>query len=118
MIELKPLTCQNCGAQIDRRTMKCPYCDTQYERKHDGGIVQFVVERPGVHRIRAEVRIADEVTHHYPEQATKMAMDKMRHQIADGLLDYLTICTEHNPMGMYQIIRGEVRVVDPTFSDY
>ena len=28
--ELKSLTCNKCGAPIDEKTKKCPYCGTQY----------------------------------------------------------------------------------------
>jgi hypothetical protein len=43
----------------------------------------------------------------------------MREQIADGLLAYMKMQTSecYDPMNCCQIIRGEVRVVDPTF-DY
>lgn len=117
MVELKPLICTQCGAQIDRKTMRCPYCDTQYEKKHDGMPINFVVERPGVHRIRAEVRVADEMARYDPEGATRYVMDRLRFGIADGLLDYMKVVTskEFDPMNMCQIIRGEVRVLDPTF---
>jgi hypothetical protein len=120
MAELKPLVCERCGGAIDRNTMRCHYCDTQYERKHDGVPINFVVDRPGVHRIRAEVRLAEEMARHDPEGATRYAMDRLRHGIADGLLDYMKVCTtkEFDPMNMCQIIRGEVRVIDPTFTDY
>lgn len=113
--ELKPLVCVSCGGHIDRSTMCCPYCGTQYEKKHNDIPISFVVERPGVHKIRAVVKIADEMALHCPERATEYAMDKLRQGIADGLLDYMRICTEKDPMMMCSIIRGEVRVVDPYF---
>lgn len=97
--------------------MCCPYCGAQYEKEYQGMPVKFVVERPGVHRIRAEVRIDDSMKVVNPEIATEAAMHKLRQGLADGLLDYMKCVVQHNPMSMYQIIRGEVRVVDPTF-DY
>lgn len=118
MVEIKPMVCERCGGDIDRKTMRCQYCGTQYERKHEGTQINYVVERPGIHRLRAEVRIADEMTRRDPEMATKIATDRLRNGIADGLLDYMKISTEINPMSMCQIIRGEVRVVDPTFGNY
>lgn len=29
-VDVQPLICERCGGQIDRHTMVCPYCDTQY----------------------------------------------------------------------------------------
>lgn len=118
MDELKPLICQNCGGHIDRNTMKCPYCNTQYEKKFEGTPVSFTVERPGVHHIKAMVRIDEEAIQRSPEAATKWAMDKIRNGIADGLLEYMRIDTEKDWRSFCRIIRADVRVLDPTFSDY
>ena len=27
----KALICKNCGGQIDRKSGKCPFCDTEYD---------------------------------------------------------------------------------------
>ena len=78
---------------------------------------EFVVKRQCVHRLRAEVRIPEKLKTANPEEATKFAMSKLRQGLADGLLDYMKCTTQHDPMNMCQIIRGEVRVVDPSF-DY
>lgn len=112
---MEKLVCENCGGQIDRSTMKCPYCGTQYERTYCGTPVRFVVERPGVHRIRAVAMVADELSMHDPERATEFTMDKLRQGIADGLLSYMKMETERDPRHRCRIIRGEVRVIDPSW---
>lgn len=119
-IEIKPLVCERCGGHIDRQTMKCPYCDTQYERKNNGVTVNYVVNRPGVHTLRADIRVDNFMVLRDPEGATEYALDRLRHEIADGLLAYMKITTSkelsfHNEC---EIIRGEVRVIDPTFTNY
>lgn len=118
MVEMKPLTCQNCGGAIDRKTMKCPFCDTQYERKDDGLAIRYVVEKPGTHVIRAMVKVDDMMMAQSPEAATRFVMDKMRYNVADSLLNYMKLTTERSPHEMCHIIRGEIRVVDPTFTEY
>lgn len=118
MTELKPLVCEKCGGAIDRRTMKCPYCDTQYEHKNNGVTVQYVVDRPGVHTLRACVRVDNFRLHRDPELATEYTINKLRQEIADGLLAYMKISTEKDFLNQCEIIRGEIRVVDPAFSTY
>jgi hypothetical protein len=117
MVELKPLLCENCGGQIDRSTMKCPYCDTQYERTCNDTPIKFAVERPGVHVLRAQVKIPNEAFC-YPEEASNYAINKLTGCIADGLKEYMKIYATLDEMSFSQIIRGEVRVIDPTFTDY
>lgn len=117
LIEMKPLLCTQCGAPIDRRTMKCPYCDTQYE--HPNERIKIVVDRPGVHTIRCETKVDMMHMRHSPEGAREYVLRDMRQQIADGLLAYMKMTTSecYDPMSCCQIIRGEIRVVDPSF-DY
>lgn len=112
---LIPLICERCGGKIDRRTMRCEYCDTEYVHKKDSVTVNYVVERPDVHKLRAEVSIPDEMALCNPEGATEFVLARMREQIADGLLAYMKIQTAENPFMCCKVIRGEVRVINPTF---
>lgn len=116
LYEVRKLTCENCGGAIDRASMKCPYCGTQYERKHDGITVNYVVNRPGVHTLRAEIRMNHAMVANDPERATEYALDRLRQEVADGLLAYMKISTSKDFCDMSEIIRGEVRVIDPTFT--
>ena len=118
MTELKALTCKNCGATINRATMKCEYCDTQYQRTYEGAEITFVSERAGVHSIRAMVAVDELMVGKNPEAATEFAVRKLRNSIADGLLEYMRCETEVDPIRFCRIIRGEVRVVDPSFGEY
>ena len=119
MTDMKPLVCANCGGQIDRSTMKCPFCDTQYHRQRDNAVIHYIVDRPGVHRLRATIRVDDQMARHDPGAASEYVLNRLRHEIADGLLAYMKIETakDFDPLSRCQIIRGEVRVLDPYF-DY
>lgn len=77
MFELKPLVCERCGGHIDRKTMKCPYCDTQYERRNNGVTVNYVVDRPGTHRLSAEIRVDEEMMARDTEGATHYVLDSI-----------------------------------------
>ena len=113
---VKQFKCQNCGAPINRARMVCEYCGTQYERKYGDNTVRFVVDRPGVHRIAAAVRVNEEDLRRMPPEATeKYIMDRMRKNIADGLLGYLEMAVEEDPMSFSRIFRGDVRVLDPSW---
>lgn len=115
MIELRELTCKNCGGKIDRSTLKCPYCDTQYERTHDGVSIKFVPERPGVHTLRAMVRVDEADISRHPDLMERYIRDRLRKGLADALLDYATISQqeEYDPRSFCRVIRAEVKVCDP-----
>ena len=117
VFDIKPMTCHNCGANINRRAMRCDYCGTEYESPNER--IKIIVDRPGVHTIRCETRVDMMHMRSSPEGAREYVLRDMREQIADGLLAYMKMATSesYDPMNCCQIIRGEVRVLDPSF-DY
>ena len=117
MLEMEAMKCPNCGANVNRRNLRCDYCGTEY--KHPNEQIKIVVDRPGVHTIRCQTKVDLEHMRQAPERVREYVLRDMRKQIADGLLAYMKMQTSecYDPMNCCQIIRGEVRVVDPTF-DY
>ncbi len=119
-MNLTPYICKCCGGKINIAKMKCEYCDTQYE---DQSLKRIKIEtvRPGEHTIRAEVELSMDHMMHNPEGARDYALRELRNQLADGLLGYMKIMTAANFSPKYyertEIIRGEVRVIDPIFND-
>ena len=98
--------------------MRCPYCDTQYERQFDGTPVHFTVERPGVHKIVAQIEIDNLMTSRcQSEEISARAIRKLREGIADALTEYMRLEISQDPKHMCQIIRGEVRVLYPSFRE-
>ena len=95
--------------------MTCEYCGTQYERKRDEVTVNYIVQRPGVHVLKVQTAVPDDLTVRNPEVATEYAMRKLRDHLAESLLAYMKLDVEKDPMRFAQIIRGEIRVVDPMF---
>ena len=118
-MDLRPYICKQCGGTINPATLKCEYCGTRYEDKSLKRITS-TTQPPGQHTIRAEVCMDREFMLYDPEGARDFALSKLREQIADGLLGYMKITTSHDfRLGdQTEIIRGEVRVVDPTFGRY
>lgn len=120
LLEFKPLICERCGGTIDRKTMRCPYCGTEYIRENNGDQIRIVVDRPGVQKISTQVRVDMDMMADSPEGARAYVLDRMRHEVADALLAFMKISTaeDYSPLSRCQIIRGEIRVIDPTFTDY
>ena len=119
-MDLKPYICERCGAGIDVARMRCDYCGTSYE---DKALKRIKIEtvRPGQHTIRAQIELDMDGIAHNPEGARDYALRSLRDQIADGLLGFMKIQTSESfdsrYFGRTEIIRGEVRVIDPPFND-
>ena len=113
-MELKPYICRCCGGRINVAKMRCDYCDTAYE---DESLKRITIQtvRPGENVIRAEIAINRYGMSHNPEGARDYALHCLRDQIADGLLGFMKIATTTDFRNDAEIIRGEVRVIDPMF---
>ena len=118
---LYELKCRNCGGALDSRTLKCPYCGSQYERKneHMGDMVRtvYIQTCPApIVPLAYQMRVPDEAMQHYPqEEMARMCMDEMTHALAKALVPYVKIETQRDLCSMDQIIRGTIRVVEPDF---
>lgn len=119
-MNLKPYICPQCGGRVNVSKMRCEYCGTEYQDESLRRL-KIVQVRPGEHKIRAEVEVDIDHMGYNPEGARDYVLHKLRDQIADGLLGYMKIqtCESFDPKfcGRTEIIRGEVRVIDPVFED-
>lgn len=114
MSELKPLVCERCGGIIDRKTMRCPYCGTEYAYNDNRIQVRFIErQKPGEQVICVQATVDSRILVCDPEGATECALEEMRQQMADSLLAFMKISTCDNPAMNAKIIRGVVRVIDP-----
>lgn len=114
LVERKPLLCKNCGGAIDRFTMKCPFCDTQYERPHEEVPVLPVVEQRGVERICASIAVDMECLLRSPQDAIEhFAKSKVMGILAKELLKYATFTETDDPRSFRKIINATIAVVPP-----
>lgn len=118
--EMKPLICERCGGQISRKTMRCEYCGTEYGYENGAAQIRFTVDRPGVQKIVCQTAVDKDLILRSPEGAREYALREMREQIADGLLAFMkiTVAEDFRFSRNAQIICGEIKVLDPTFSGY
>lgn len=112
----KKLVCENCGGAIDRRTMICPYCDTQYEQSPDGLLkpIHFVPDIPGVHHFSFAVKVDLMRFCNDPEGARRYAMDKISNHLAKMLLERMELEVTDSYIDFTKIFRGRIRVFDPS----
>ena len=116
-MDLRPYVCKQCGGTINPATLQCEYCGTRYEGDSLKRLV-ITTRAPGQAKISAEVVVDKEAMRYDPEGVRDYALRELRNQLADGLLGYMRITTASNYRDMIEIIRGEVRVIEPEFGGY
>ena len=115
--------CKCCAAPLIRygADWKCEYCGTVYSEKRERPEILVVEQQPpGSHVLAAEARIDKRMVRAYKDMGRedKMAdytINELTHKLAEGLAGYMRLETSNDPFGEAQIVRGYVRVVDPSF---
>lgn len=117
---IKPLTCTNCAGTINRATMTCEYCGTQFESLYANNERVMVVEHQSspVKILKTQTSIPAELLRDdcmAKNSVADMAMDDIRRQLAKALEDCMTIEMTYDIKTMRQIITAKVRVLEPDF---
>ena len=111
-MDLMPYTCTQCGAPIDRMTLKCNHCGTEFymNEKHFLVVKESV---PGEHTIYASAEIDPYDLMHDRERRVRYAVEELTAKLADELAPYIEIEQDADPRrGVYQFY-ARCRVLEP-----
>ena len=113
---MEPLICKQCGAAINRSTMRCEYCGTQYKIENQLP-VRVYVDRPQVQTLEAELSMGKEFVAGVSE---KELHSFVSHNIAMKLAEALEPNVEYmvradDPIFGLYVVRGRVRILPPGY---
>lgn len=112
---MKALICTQCGGRINPAKMRCEYCGTQYEQKHD----QIV--RVETYQVRP---VTLQAAASYPKELidvigaadiSREICGRMARDIAEELTKYIDYQVQEDPYTKSVIARGRVRVLPPGY---
>lgn len=110
----KAYICQCCGGTINRATMKCEYCGTEYEKADDQVRLRIETFQNPVETLGCQVGITDEdMIALGPEAASKLAMQKMCRQLSECLAPFINMRIEHDPSTRIHHLEGRLKIVRP-----
>lgn len=112
--ELSPLSCPNCGAPINRVTMKCEYCGTMF--KEVGYQELKIINNPYAVPIKAEVRVPYEVIHQLDDKKSEQIIrNELLYAMQSNLMECMDIVCEEDPLTWSYRCIGRLRVVPPNY---
>lgn len=113
---MEKLQCGNCGGRINPHTYQCEYCGTRYKKPDYPMMQKVILESPKCHTIAVESRVDPYMVDAIGEQeASKIVLENMANEIAYNLAPFISIEARSDPYMNVKIVRGKVRVVDPSF---
>lgn len=106
---MKELKCPNCGAPINRASMRCEYCGAVFKETEFNNII--CLEHPKVMTLGCEMRI-DRITAKHPG-IENYIKDGIAYQLAKKVADVMEMAMEEDYQRDEVLIHGRVRVVKP-----
>lgn len=113
MAELKPLVCKCCGGTINRKTMKCEYCGTAYERQGEDAVIRIETFRNPVRTFTACVSISDNDVAKSPDLMSEVALRQLKTKLSDAIASNMVVDVVHDINYMSQKVYGTIKIVQP-----
>lgn len=111
-MELEALICPQCGGRINEATMQCEFCGTNF-RSRAQDVLKIELERPGVHTLRSNVLMDDEMVAALgAEKASELALQEMAQRMARCIMPFVQVRTEQDYFFNKTRISGWLTVVD------
>lgn len=117
-MELKPLTCPNCGGAVNRERMICEYCGTKFDNGNaDVSVLRVEHFTSPTRVLAAEAIIPNELHALAPEEVIPYAKREIAEKLVDRLLqgDMIEFRSEMDLRACQQIISARLRVLDPHY---
>ena len=106
---MKQLKCPNCGAPINRATMRCEYCGAVFKEDLDRQI--FMIENPKIVTLGAEVVLDNQLAMY--DGCEQFAMNRLTEKLAEGISKFMDVTIQEHPRINSTVISGRVRIVPP-----
>ena len=111
--ELSPLSCPNCGAPINRVTMRCEYCGTVF--REDGYRQLKIIHSPHAVPLKAVVSVPYEIHRLDDKEAESIIRNELLNAMRSNLTEYMDIVCEEDPQTWSYRCIGRLRVVPPNY---
>lgn len=113
MGELKNLTCVCCGGRINRATMKCEYCGTEYKLNGDIPTIRIESFQNPIREYKACVLVDDYLLYKGGDSYMQYALQKLCEEMMPAVMSGMRIRTETDHITNKVRIDGSLRVVLP-----
>ena len=104
--------CQCCGGRIDRKTMTCEYCGTQYKEEYSNVLKVEMFQNP-VRTLATRIVIDDFAMRTSPKDYSEFAIKELARQFAECIAPYMDIQHTFDSRTRISRLDAKIKVVEP-----
>ena len=113
---MEQLKCPNCGGNVDRARMICPYCGTQFKREHDPNLLRIETYTPHMEVLGAKVMVDEQTAQLVGTETTsEIMMRELSKKIADSIAPFMEVRTSFDHKTLSYVADARVRVLRPDY---
>lgn len=112
-MELKPLTCDKCGGQIDRVTLTCKMCGTQYVLDENMRPVRLEVSECRLVTIGSSIAVPSYSLSAHPEECSELVLKELASKMAEKLLPLMEFQSTYDMQYNQYVTYARLRVAEP-----
>lgn len=112
---MKKMQCENCGGHINKSTMRCEYCGTQYTKDEHENVVRIETFTNPIRVYKAQTAMHSDVVRSNPKMASEYAVKELARNLADAIAENMEVETEYDPRLMMHRMTAKVRIVEPKY---
>ena len=113
---MEQLKCPNCGGNVDRERMICPYCGTQFKRDYESNVLRIETYNPKVETLTGKIildeRFVDTVG---LEEASNVAVRELAKKLADAIAPFMEIQTQNDYQHLGVAVYARARILRPDY---
>jgi len=109
----KKLRCVCCGGYINRHTMKCEYCGTEYVQNIDIPTIRYETFQNPVKEYTACELVADEYLVNGGEQFMENALKRLSEEMLPAIVEGMEVKAERDPIYHETKLYGRIKMVIP-----
>ena len=103
--------CQCCGGKINRETMTCEYCGTQY-KKENNHVLRIEQYTAPVREFAARTAIPTGISKD-PKEIMEIAIRHNASELSKIIAPYCEYSVEYDPQMMTHNVRSRIRLIKP-----
>ena len=104
--------CSCCGANINKITMICEYCGTQY-KEESGNVIKIETFTNPVRTLASKMVIDNFALTMNPVEYSEYAIKKLAVKFAECLVPFMNIQSSIDPCTDHVILDAKIKVIDP-----
>lgn len=110
---MKEIKCPNCGAPINRATMRCEYCGAAFENEFGYGNQMIIhrIEHPKAVPLKSVMQIDRDLAS--IDGYEKYVVDSISRSLAEKVAEYMDLTFQDDPMNDRVTAYARIRIVPP-----